>query len=861
MSEWKQVQAEGLAMGEGGFTSSASGNSSETFRLKPVGNMFEWHFTFLGAKGTPFEGGLYHGSISLPENYPKSGPSVRMLNPNQRFKVGSRICLSASEFHQDSWQPSWTVTSLVTALVAHMTEPAVEIGSVRGATKTQKRRVAARSRSFECPLCGCRHSSFPEDRFPTPEGFDQDKGRNAPRPRDGHEGGAGSRVGVKGGVGGGGRTGGPIGGGEKGVAAGTGADLFADAIVESGLPQQADTLHQARIGSSESSDGAGGGRSSRGRLPGIRPRQQPPPSKLAMDAGGAGEGEADKEEEVGVDGEKKDAGVLAATGACGALVGWNLAHSLGMGLDLVGALGGCLVAVGLLAQEGLVGEATTKVGEFALGAFDVVSVVAETSEVPAKIAKNVGEEILEVVEFTSAAATKGYMESLPEPNLKLEKEVAQSKKKVVDLKGQVEEVKQALAEAKAQLKERAENQKVVNAAKATAAELAAAKQVIKEKDDLIAKNLKLARKVKDAFDVDLKAAKAETARFRDMLQSRADVDDNFKFLAEASNTLEERVQEYEARLRVLTEENDAVRADYSAEIKSMEAERASMRERISSLETALASSETAIDQQRASLEAELSKMGQALEEKSAAAQSAATLAAEMKAAVQQSLKEKGEALERAAAEAKAAGAAKSAAEQEKARAAEEVKAAKAEAAKAAAAARAEGAAKAKAEKKAAAAAAAAAAKKEKAKETEKREADKKKAADEEAKQRRRQKEQEAMAEKEKTRATAAQKSRSRAASPAAAKASPVAAKASPVAAKASPVAAKASPVATKAVATKAAVAPAPAEPAGAPAVSKERLMKSTVKDLRERCKAAGVPTSGKKSDLVDRLVEASLSVA
>lgn len=56
----------------------------------------------------------------------------------------------------------------------------------------------------------------------------------------------------------------------------------------------------------------------------------------------------------------------------------------------------------------------------------------------------------------------------------------------------------------------------------------AAKGVIKEKDDLIAKNLKLARKLKDAFDVDLKAAKKETTRFREMLQNRADVDDNFK---------------------------------------------------------------------------------------------------------------------------------------------------------------------------------------------------------------------------------------------------------------------------------------------------------------------------------------------
>ena len=88
-----------------------------------------------------------------------------------------------------------------------------------------------------------------------------------------------------------------------------------------------------------------------------------------------------------------------------------------------------------------------------------------------------------------------------------------------------------------------------------------------------------------------------------------------------------------------------------------------------------------------------------------------------------------------------------------------------------------------------------------------------------------------MAQKEKTRATA--QSRSRAASPAAAAA------AAPVAA-----AAAAGPVG-----------------AAAATVSKEGLMKSTVKDLRERCKATGLPTSGKKSDLVDRLVEASLSIA
>lgn len=93
-------------------------------------------------------------------------------------QVGSRICLSASEYHQESWQPSWTVTSLVTALVAHMTEPAAEIGSVQGATPSQKRKAAARSRSFECAVCGCRHDSFPEGGFPRPKGFDV--GRDVP---------------------------------------------------------------------------------------------------------------------------------------------------------------------------------------------------------------------------------------------------------------------------------------------------------------------------------------------------------------------------------------------------------------------------------------------------------------------------------------------------------------------------------------------------------------------------------------------------------------------------------------------------------------------------------------------------------
>jgi ubiquitin-protein ligase len=48
-------------------------NPSSLFHAAPLeNNIFEWHFTLKGMEGTNFQGGLYHGSIILPENYPMS---------------------------------------------------------------------------------------------------------------------------------------------------------------------------------------------------------------------------------------------------------------------------------------------------------------------------------------------------------------------------------------------------------------------------------------------------------------------------------------------------------------------------------------------------------------------------------------------------------------------------------------------------------------------------------------------------------------------------------------------------------------------------------------------------------------------
>lgn len=36
----------------------------------------EFHFTFKGAEGSPFENGFYHGRIVLPNNYPYGPPTI-----------------------------------------------------------------------------------------------------------------------------------------------------------------------------------------------------------------------------------------------------------------------------------------------------------------------------------------------------------------------------------------------------------------------------------------------------------------------------------------------------------------------------------------------------------------------------------------------------------------------------------------------------------------------------------------------------------------------------------------------------------------------------------------------------------------
>ncbi|VDN59480.1 unnamed protein product [Dracunculus medinensis] len=129
-------------------------NPTEMYFAQPLDdNLFEWHFTVRGPADTDFDGGIYHGRIVLPPDYPMKPPGVILLTPNGRFQLNQKICLSISGHHPESWQPSWSIRTALLALIGFMpTHPAGALGSLE--YPSEERKKLALSQNWVCKQCG-----------------------------------------------------------------------------------------------------------------------------------------------------------------------------------------------------------------------------------------------------------------------------------------------------------------------------------------------------------------------------------------------------------------------------------------------------------------------------------------------------------------------------------------------------------------------------------------------------------------------------------------------------------------------------------------------------------------------------------
>jgi ubiquitin-protein ligase len=130
--EWRDAIKNGMAFDWMQGTPRGKTAAASHIWLGPLGSsLLIWHFSITGVPGSVFANGIYHGRIVLPPDYPSTPPRVMMLTPSGRFLPGVDICLSASHYHPETWQPNaWNLRTLVESLRLHMCTTAKEIGGL-----------------------------------------------------------------------------------------------------------------------------------------------------------------------------------------------------------------------------------------------------------------------------------------------------------------------------------------------------------------------------------------------------------------------------------------------------------------------------------------------------------------------------------------------------------------------------------------------------------------------------------------------------------------------------------------------------------------------------------------------------------
>lgn len=93
-------------------------------------NILEWYYVLEGPSDTPFTGGYYFGTIQFPFNYPWKPPAFYMYTPNGRFQPSTRLCLSMSDYHPETWSEAWRVSTLLNGLLSFMVSS--ETGHIGG---------------------------------------------------------------------------------------------------------------------------------------------------------------------------------------------------------------------------------------------------------------------------------------------------------------------------------------------------------------------------------------------------------------------------------------------------------------------------------------------------------------------------------------------------------------------------------------------------------------------------------------------------------------------------------------------------------------------------------------------------------
>ncbi len=85
-------------------------------------NLYEWEAVILGPVETPYEGGVFYLSISIPSNYPFKPPIVifktKIYHPN--INSAGNICL---DILKTQWSPALTISKILLSICSLLSDP------------------------------------------------------------------------------------------------------------------------------------------------------------------------------------------------------------------------------------------------------------------------------------------------------------------------------------------------------------------------------------------------------------------------------------------------------------------------------------------------------------------------------------------------------------------------------------------------------------------------------------------------------------------------------------------------------------------------------------------------------------------
>jgi ubiquitin-conjugating enzyme E2 J2 len=117
-------------------------------------NLLDVFFVLRGDADSVYAGGTYWGKLCFPDGYPMAPPAIFMMTPSGRFEVNTRLCLSMSDFHPETWNPMWNVGTIIMGIQSFMVTEERTTGGITNAKATaeQRRALAAGSAAFNARM-------------------------------------------------------------------------------------------------------------------------------------------------------------------------------------------------------------------------------------------------------------------------------------------------------------------------------------------------------------------------------------------------------------------------------------------------------------------------------------------------------------------------------------------------------------------------------------------------------------------------------------------------------------------------------------------------------------------------------------